>query len=75
MKDLVLAPKSKIEMKNYRQQVKALEALRAGEPERSFKKKWVPPPDDGKGLPPAVIRKGTVAQRKTLIGGTAGTSS
>ncbi|KAI4950576.1 hypothetical protein J4E91_004461 [Alternaria rosae] len=64
MYDPNLAAKSKIEMKIYHQELKALEALRAGEPEPNFKKKRLPPPDDGKGLPPACIRKGTVVKRE-----------
>ncbi|KAI4652181.1 hypothetical protein J4E93_002378 [Alternaria ventricosa] len=50
MKDLVLAPKSKIEMSTYRKQLQSLEALWAGKPEPDFKKKRVPPPNEGKGL-------------------------
>ncbi|KAI4629305.1 uncharacterized protein J4E87_003569 [Alternaria ethzedia] len=51
MKDLVLAPKSKIETNIYRQDLKALEALRAGKPEPNFnKKKRLAPPDEGKGM-------------------------
>lgn len=64
MYDPKLTPKSKIEMKIYHQELKALEALRAGEPEPNSKKKRLPPPDDGKGLPPACIRKGTVVKRE-----------
>ncbi|KAI4932691.1 hypothetical protein J4E85_003089 [Alternaria conjuncta] len=50
MKDLVSAPKSKIDTNTYRKQLQSLEALRAGKPEPDFKTKRVPPPNEGKGL-------------------------